>query len=260
MPAEQLTKADLHKRTGTKQLRDVLKTLRTEGYKGKTAPVGVPAGVSGTCKLSSVRCSESENGWINVSPVLVCLTPTEHEGKQVYPAYLCHKDDFKDEEKAMKSAKQMFDFLAGLGISEEDADALYDAGESEFLSKAVELINNAKGNVVDFSSRLRKKKKATDEDRTDYRCRGLSDKDTTAPFEGGTTPTENQAWHPQVDDVIRFLGDTVDNLNTGDECLVLESDPTTETLTLKPPKGPAVKNVSWFNGDEPQIDFVRSSN
>lgn len=257
MPAKEISAAEL-KVTGAagKVLHKSL--TKNKDYDGSAQ--GVPAGVTGEAKLSTVKVLASEKPtetWIIVSASAIVTSPAEYRGRQVYPSYMYGRSALTsgDEQKVDDAVKGMIRFMHNVGIPDEAIEKAKSSKGDDFMYLAVKTIeaHTAKnGTNFKFTTRAQKK----DPNRTECLANGPVAV-SAAPF-ADTTPAvtapveEQKGGMPMLDEVWKYQDI---------EFRVTKSVPVegSETVSGEPLDGSApIEDLPWFDeAGNPQIEFVR---
>lgn len=229
---------------------------------------GVPAGVNGEAKLSTVKVLSSEKGdnvWIIVSTSGIVTSPAEYRGRQVYPSYIYGQHHFSSkaadaEAQCDDAVKGMIRFMHNVGIPEEAIEkAKASSKGDDFMYLAVKTLeaHTAKnGTAFKFATQPQKNKP----DRTEARALGPVDSDATPPARNSAATAPEAAAEPQGEKGGMPYLDEIWK-HQGVECRVTAVNPSdgNETVTLEPLDGSAsFEDLPWFDeAGNPQIEYVR---
>jgi hypothetical protein len=260
MPAKELTPNDLLKLSSnaSKALNKGL--TKNKDFDGK--PRGLPAGISGTAKISSIKLRANEKPtetWMTFNVTATVVTPEEYKGRLIYPQFmygLKQLEDAKVDEygltQAEKTVRGLISFLQGVGISQTQIDKVKAAKEKAF-HVAFKSIEAGTGIEFNFSTQNQKKKKPDDPDRVECRVKGPVAVDTTAPF---TTNDAEESQDAAPGDA-PAVGETWSYQDKN--YTVTGVDLEAMTVDLDDGEGETHEGLSWFNGDDAQIEFVSAA-
>lgn len=251
MPAKELSPNDLIVRTAAAS-KAVSRSLRENAnYDG--TPQGVPAGVVGTAKISSIRITQSDTPketWNTLAVTGVVLSPREHVGRQVYPKFTYGLGQLEDDKPDQfgsapvdRIVRGLIQFMQGLGITQRQIDAVKAEKPEKMIFAAFKTIEGSSGIEFNFKTSVQKKNPQY----TDYKATGPVKIETTevAPFD--STPTAGGDGAPVVGELWKYEDEvyTVTDVDSEAKTVCLENDTLIQT------------DLSWFGADgEQQITYV----
>lgn len=253
MAAKELSPSDLIIKSGTasKALGKSLKD--NKDYDGK--PRGVPPDVVGTAKISSIKLSSADKPketWMTFNVTGVVQSPSEHKGRMVFPKFMWGVNQLQDTKtddngmtQADKTVQGLIRFLQGLGITQAQINTVKNEKPEKMFYTAFKVVEASTG--IEFNFKTQKQKK--DPQYTECRVTGPVEVDTAAaPFESADEGSSGDS--PAVGEVWKY---------DGGEYEVTAVDAENQTVDLDNGDGVTHEGLSWFDGDNPQIEFVRAS-
>lgn len=196
---KQLTKTDMKKMSGGVAMGKALDA--SADYSGDVGGGGgAPAGIrNGTARLSSLRCTQSDSGWVRTSVVGVVTSPEEHKNLQVYPeVFGWYPDDFNDDAKTEDIVKRCIDFMARLGVTEERIAQVKAKGK-DFMGDFMDAIEERRGHSFKFSSQKPKKVNPKYPDTVNYYANGgVEEAEVQTAAEPVQAQEDDTAGYPEV--------------------------------------------------------------